>query len=238
MWKPDGASLHPHGALPAPALYKVLMSFHQFEKWTWQQMLVFLREIKCLNNSQECPFSPLDNKVSALPSTLWHWSRCPSLSNVVRGLPWPLVTPAKKTLGFSDLPRVFVTLNIKSLPFRLNVLFSSSCVNEQIVSGVYQLVTDLLLFHIICLCFDVKLINQRQPVCHKQWRFWSAPSGHNLTRSKMKSNQILSLCYLCGFEWDITQNWQDESLFMTTSHLIFLSAYEKIGQASNLHESD
>lgn len=121
-------ALHPHGAPTALALYKVLISFYHFEKWTWQQMLVFLLEIKCLNNSQKCPFSPLDNKVSALPSTLWHWSRCPSLSNGVQGLPWPVAELAKKALGFSNLPRLFVTLNLKkkkkkSSSFYLDVLF-------------------------------------------------------------------------------------------------------------------
>lgn len=109
------ASLHPHGASTAPALYKVLIgrsSFYRCEKWARQQMLVFLREMKCLNNSQKCPFSPLDSKESVLPITLWHWSRCPSLSNGVRGLPRPLAKLAKKALGFSNLPWVFVTLNL------------------------------------------------------------------------------------------------------------------------------
>lgn len=152
------------------------MSFYKFEKWTWQQMLVFLLQIKCLNNSQKCPFSPLDNKVSALPSTLWHWSRCPSLSNCVRGLPWPLAKLAKRALGFSNLPRGFVTLNKKSLPFNLHVLFIFllfDWAKHEIVRSTRGclLLTDKLLFHIICLCFDVKLINQRQSVCHKQFGF-------------------------------------------------------------------
>lgn len=109
--KPDRASPYPCGALTAPALYQAVISFHQSEKLTSQQMLVFLLEIKCLNNSQKCPFSPLNNKLPALPSTLWHWSRCPSQSNGVQGLPWPWAKPAKKALGFSNLSRLFGTLN-------------------------------------------------------------------------------------------------------------------------------
>lgn len=116
-------------ALTVLASYKVLISSYQFEKWTWQQMLVFLRENKCMNNSQKCPFSPLDNKVSALPSTLWLWSRCPSLSNGVQGALWPLLKPAKKALGFTNPTQVFVALNKEELALRCGWLPSSSCLN-------------------------------------------------------------------------------------------------------------
>lgn len=152
------------------------MSFYQFEKWTWQQMLVFLLEIKRLNNSQKCPFSPLDNKVYTSPSTLWHWSRCPSLSNGVRGLPWPLAKLANKALGFSNLPRVLATLNIKSLPFNSDAPF---CSNEQNVT-LSEAEVDICSKQTCCcfrssICaFDVNIINQWQPVYHQQWRFPSS----------------------------------------------------------------
>lgn len=129
--KPDKASLHQHGALTPLALCKVVISFYQSEKWTWQQMLVFLLEIKCLNNSQKCLFSPLDNKLSALPSTLWHWSRCPSLSNGVQALLWPWVKLAKKALGFSSLPWLLVTLKKKELVLQIGSPLVVFCLNKQ-----------------------------------------------------------------------------------------------------------
>lgn len=160
-------------------------------------MLVFLLEIKCLNNSQKCPFSPLDNKVSVLPSTLWHWSRCPSLSKIVfTNCHGHWQSAPRKHSDFLICPgSLWLCKYIKELALRLSCPLSF-CLNEQSVTlseaGVdncFLLLTDLLLFQIICLCFDVKYL-----FVIKQWRF-STSCTHckysRLTWSKIKSNQIL-----------------------------------------------
>lgn len=112
-------------------LHKPVINFYLFEKWTYQQMLInskcFFWKLEPLNKSQKCPPPPLDDKLSALPSTPWHWHRCPSLSNGVQGLPWSLTKLAKKALGYSNLREPGLNLNERRVPFDLDVLSFFIC---------------------------------------------------------------------------------------------------------------
>lgn len=79
-----------------------------------------------------------------------------------------------------------------------SVLSAWMCSRTERCHKARLLITDLLLFQIICSCFDVKLINQQQSVCHKQRRFSSHRAGAagtqaDLIKDKIKSNIVARL---------------------------------------------
>lgn len=149
-----------------------MTSFCQSEKWTWQQMLVCLLEIKYLNNCQKRPFSLLDNKRTCFAKDSL------TLVQMSKSIKWCSRTAtATHEAGQENTTTDFLMCPSVWMPSPF-----SFCVNEQNppLSEARAVIftkplTDLLLFQIICLCFDVKLISPQQPVYPKEWRDTSWP---------------------------------------------------------------